>query len=141
MPRSRNWPIGFAQTDHVRTGKEGEGRVVPGAPRIRRSPLARPTVALARLERTNRSATSKGRKKDTDTRDKTELVGLIIKAGLRYERHALLLSALLEPTVVTDPTKVNGRGWPSLHRSIVPNERVSASQLTITGEPSRSMRW
>ena len=62
MPRSRNWPIGFAQTDHVRTGKEGEGRVVPGAPRIRRSPLARPTVALARLERTNRSATSGGRK-------------------------------------------------------------------------------
>jgi hypothetical protein len=38
--------------------------------------------------------TSDARKKDT--REKIELGGLIIKAGLRYEKRALLLGALLD---------------------------------------------
>ncbi|MGP4806217.1 type IV conjugative transfer system coupling protein TraD [Agrobacterium cavarae] len=41
-----------------------------------------------------RNATSDGRKKDT--RDKIELGGLIVKAGLRFERRALLLGALID---------------------------------------------
>jgi hypothetical protein len=41
-----------------------------------------------------RTTTSKGRKKDT--RDKMELGGLIVKAGLRYEKRALILGALIE---------------------------------------------
>jgi hypothetical protein len=51
-------------------------------------------AALARLERMMRSKTSDARKRDT--RDKIELGGLIVKAGLRYERRALLLGALLD---------------------------------------------
>jgi len=42
----------------------------------------------------NRSTTSDERKKDT--REKIELGGLIVKAGLRYEKRALLLGALIE---------------------------------------------
>lgn len=41
-----------------------------------------------------RSATSDARKKDT--RDKIELGGLIVKAGLRFEKRAVLLGALIE---------------------------------------------
>jgi hypothetical protein len=41
-----------------------------------------------------RNATSEARKKDT--RDKIELGGLLVKAGLRYEKRALLLGALLD---------------------------------------------
>ena len=41
-----------------------------------------------------RNATSDARKKDT--RDKIELGGLIVKAGLRFERRALLLGALID---------------------------------------------
>lgn len=41
-----------------------------------------------------RKATSDARKKDT--RDKIELGGLIVKAGLRFERRALLLGALID---------------------------------------------
>ncbi|MFN7103358.1 MAG: type IV conjugative transfer system coupling protein TraD [Pseudorhizobium sp.] len=41
-----------------------------------------------------RSATSEARKKDT--REKIALGGLIVKAGLRYEKRALLLGALME---------------------------------------------
>lgn len=41
-----------------------------------------------------RNATSAARKKDT--RDKIELGGLIVKAGLRYEKRALLLGALID---------------------------------------------
>lgn len=41
-----------------------------------------------------RTMTSDARKKDT--RDKIELGGLIVKAGLRYEKRALLLGALLD---------------------------------------------
>lgn len=41
-----------------------------------------------------RNATSDARKKDT--RDKIELGGLIVKAGLRFEKRALLLGALIE---------------------------------------------
>lgn len=39
-------------------------------------------------------STSNARKKDT--REKIELGGLIVKAGLRYEKRALILGALLE---------------------------------------------
>jgi len=38
--------------------------------------------------------TSRARKKDT--RDKIELGGLIVKAGLRFEKRTTLLGALLE---------------------------------------------
>ena len=41
-----------------------------------------------------RSTTSDARKKDA--REKIELGGLIVKAGLRYERRAVLFGALLE---------------------------------------------
>ncbi|MQV44923.1 conjugal transfer protein TraD, partial [Sinorhizobium medicae] len=41
-----------------------------------------------------RAMTSDARKKDT--REKIELGGLIVKAGLRYEKRALLLGALVE---------------------------------------------
>ena len=41
-----------------------------------------------------RTTTTRARKKDT--RDKIELGGLIVKAGLRYEKRALLLGALIE---------------------------------------------
>jgi hypothetical protein len=51
-------------------------------------------AALARLERMARTMTSDARKKDT--REKIELGGLIVKAGLRYEKRALLLGALVE---------------------------------------------
>ena len=42
----------------------------------------------------SRNATSDARKKDT--RDKIELGGLIVKAGLRFEKRALLLGALID---------------------------------------------
>jgi len=42
----------------------------------------------------NKTVTSYARKKDT--RDKIELGGLIVKAGLRFERRALLLGALID---------------------------------------------
>lgn len=42
----------------------------------------------------SRTITSDARKKDT--REKIELGGLIVKAGLRYEKRALLLGLLLE---------------------------------------------
>ncbi|MCJ8521819.1 hypothetical protein ABID21_004993 [Pseudorhizobium tarimense] len=41
-----------------------------------------------------RSATTDARKKDT--REKIELGGLIVKAGLRFEKRATLLGALIE---------------------------------------------
>lgn len=41
-----------------------------------------------------RTTTSDARKKDT--REKIELGGLIVKAGLRYEKRALLLGALID---------------------------------------------
>ena len=41
-----------------------------------------------------RTATSDTRKKDT--REKIELGGLIVKAGLRFEKRATLLGALIE---------------------------------------------
>ncbi|GAC1045317.1 type IV conjugative transfer system coupling protein TraD [Sinorhizobium sp. 22678] len=41
-----------------------------------------------------RTTTSDARKKDT--REKIELGGLIVKAGLRHEKRALLLGALIE---------------------------------------------
>jgi hypothetical protein len=40
------------------------------------------------------NAISDARKKDT--RDKIELGGLIVKAGLRFEKRALLLGALMD---------------------------------------------
>ena len=42
----------------------------------------------------NRTTTSDARKKDT--REKIELGGLIVKAGLRYEKRALLLGLLID---------------------------------------------
>ncbi|MBY5378958.1 type IV conjugative transfer system coupling protein TraD [Rhizobium leguminosarum] len=42
----------------------------------------------------SRTLTSDARKRDT--REKIELGGLIVKAGLRYEKRALLLGALLD---------------------------------------------
>ncbi|MGR9209447.1 type IV conjugative transfer system coupling protein TraD (plasmid) [Rhizobium leguminosarum] len=42
----------------------------------------------------SRTLTSDARKKDT--REKIELGGLIVKAGLRYEKRALLLGALVD---------------------------------------------
>lgn len=42
----------------------------------------------------SRNAMSDARKKDT--RDKIELGGLIVKAGLRFEKRALLLGALID---------------------------------------------
>lgn len=56
--------------------------------------MARLRAALLRLERMSRSVTSDARKKDT--RDKIELGGLIVKAGLRFEKRALLLGALMD---------------------------------------------
>jgi hypothetical protein len=47
-----------------------------------------------RLERMARSVASDARKRDT--RDKIELGGLIVKAGLRFEKRALLLGAMVE---------------------------------------------
>ena len=41
-----------------------------------------------------RTTTSDARKKET--REKIELGGLIVKAGLRYEKRALLLGALID---------------------------------------------
>jgi hypothetical protein len=41
-----------------------------------------------------RNTISEARKKDT--RDKIELGGLIVKAGLRFEKRALLMGALIE---------------------------------------------
>lgn len=41
-----------------------------------------------------RLTTSEARKKDT--REKIELGGLIVKAGLRYEKRALLLGLLID---------------------------------------------
>lgn len=41
-----------------------------------------------------RSTTSDARRKDA--REKIELGGLIVKAGLRYEKRALLLGALVD---------------------------------------------
>ncbi|HQS45514.1 MAG: conjugal transfer protein TraD [Rhizobiales bacterium 24-66-13] len=42
----------------------------------------------------HRSSSSDARKKDT--REKIELGGLIVKAGLRYEKRALLLGLLID---------------------------------------------
>lgn len=41
-----------------------------------------------------RTMTSDARKKDT--REKIELGGLVVKAGLRYQKRALLLGALID---------------------------------------------
>ncbi len=60
----------------------------------RHSRLARMRAGMVRLERMAKSVTSDARKKDT--REKIELGGLIVKAGLRYEKRALLLGLLLD---------------------------------------------
>ncbi|RWK26997.1 MAG: type IV conjugative transfer system coupling protein TraD [Mesorhizobium sp.] len=51
-------------------------------------------AVVARLERMRRSQATDARKKDT--REKIELGGLIAKAGLRYEKRALLLGLLID---------------------------------------------
>lgn len=62
--------------------------------RPRRSRLARLRAAITRLERMRRSSSSEARRQDT--REKIELGGLIVKAGLRYEKRALLLGLLID---------------------------------------------
>ncbi len=62
--------------------------------RPRRSRLARLRASVTRLERMHRTQSSEARKKDT--REKIELGGLIVKAGLRYEKRALLLGLLID---------------------------------------------
>ncbi|CUX71392.1 Conjugal transfer protein TraD [Agrobacterium sp. NCPPB 925] len=49
---------------------------------------------MVRLERMAKTITSDARKKDT--REKIELGGLIVKAGLRYEKRSLLLGLLID---------------------------------------------
>jgi hypothetical protein len=51
-------------------------------------------AGLMRLERMAKGMSTQARKKDT--REKIELGGLIVKAGLRYEKRALLLGLLIE---------------------------------------------
>ncbi|OMP69229.1 conjugal transfer protein TraD [Agrobacterium tumefaciens] len=51
-------------------------------------------AALARFERMAKTMASDARKKDA--REKIELGGLIVKAGLRYEKRALLLGLLID---------------------------------------------
>ncbi|RWC38294.1 MAG: type IV conjugative transfer system coupling protein TraD [Mesorhizobium sp.] len=51
-------------------------------------------AVVARLERMRQSQATDARKKDT--REKIELGGLIAKAGLRYEKRALLLGLLID---------------------------------------------
>jgi hypothetical protein len=51
-------------------------------------------ATLARFERMAKGMSAEARKKDT--REKIELGGLIVKAGLRYEKRALLLGLLIE---------------------------------------------
>lgn len=62
--------------------------------RLPQSRLTRIRAALVRLERMRRMSSSNARKKDT--REKIELGGLIVKAGLRYEKRALLLGLLID---------------------------------------------
>ncbi|RUV65985.1 MAG: type IV conjugative transfer system coupling protein TraD [Mesorhizobium sp.] len=62
--------------------------------RPRRSRLSRLRAAITSLERMRRSSSSEARKKDT--REKIELGGLIVKAGMRYEKRALLLGLLID---------------------------------------------
>ncbi len=56
--------------------------------------LARLQANLKRLERMTRTSVTEARKKDT--REKIELGGLIVKAGLRFEKRALLLGFLID---------------------------------------------
>ncbi|QCJ00935.1 type IV conjugative transfer system coupling protein TraD (plasmid) [Agrobacterium larrymoorei] len=51
-------------------------------------------AGLARFERMSKAMTSDARRQDT--REKIELGGLIVKAGLRYEKRALLLGLLID---------------------------------------------
>lgn len=66
----------------------------PEVGRPRRSRLARMRASLVRVERMAKSTTTEARKKDT--REKIELGGLIVKAGLRYEKRSLLLGLLID---------------------------------------------
>ena len=56
--------------------------------------LARLRMALARCERMRQASSTEARRQDT--REKIELGGLIVKAGLRYEKRALLLGLLID---------------------------------------------
>ncbi|MBB5536265.1 hypothetical protein GGD55_002972 [Rhizobium giardinii] len=70
--------------------------------------MARLRAALARLERMAKVMTSDARKKDA--REKIELGGLIVKAGLRYEKRALLLGLLIDATArIRGDEKERGR--------------------------------
>jgi hypothetical protein len=49
---------------------------------------------VAKLERMRQASQAQARRKDT--REKIQLGGLIVKAGLRYEKRALLLGLLID---------------------------------------------
>jgi hypothetical protein len=61
---------------------------------MHRPGLARLRGQVARLERMRQASQSEARRKDT--REKIQLGGLIAKAGLRYEKRALLLGLLID---------------------------------------------
>ena len=67
----------------------------------------------------NRSSQSETRKKDT--REKIQLGGLIVKAGLRWERRALLLGILLDAAA-------------RLKHDIVERERLMALGAEVFGD-------
>lgn len=66
-----------------------------------------------------RTSISDARKKDT--RDKIELGGLIVKAGLRFEKRAVLLGALIElhqrlKSDASERERLNEIGAEAFHR-------------------------
>jgi hypothetical protein len=77
----------------------------PESLRPRKTRLARLLGRIARLERMRQSSQSEARRQDT--REKIQLGGLIAKAGLRYEKRALLLGLLIEGArrIRTDETE------------------------------------
>lgn len=83
LPLLTRSPIGF--------GRRVQG---PGDRLVRRSRLARLRGRVTRLERMRRGNQAEARRRDT--REKIQLGGLIAKAGLRYEKRALLLGLLID---------------------------------------------
>lgn len=92
--RSRISPDAFAEAGVLRPERGKTPTRSQVAVRARRSHLARLRAAVVRLERMRRTSSTDARKKDT--REKIGLGGLIVKAGLRYEKRALLLGLLVD---------------------------------------------
>jgi hypothetical protein len=90
---SRKLRSGFAEARADRTGRRKQGPQ-QRQPADRDGPAWRDCGQRWRGLSGWRTATSDARKKDA--REKIELGGLIVKAGLRYERRAVLFGALLE---------------------------------------------